>query len=78
MNMQATITPSGPFRVVKRTDLGGDRVWDVYGDHIGDYLATMRPSLPVSSKGVAARICESANARHAAAQPQEGTPNGRE
>ncbi len=54
----------GPFRVVKRHGL--DRVWDVYGDHIGDYLATMNPTLPVSSRSVAERICESANAAHAA------------
>lgn len=56
----------GPFRVVRRHDIGGDRIWDVYGDHIGDYLATMNPTLPVSQLSTAERICASANANHRA------------
>lgn len=54
---------AGPFRVVKRRDVGGDRIWDVYSDTLGDYLATMNPTLPVSSEAVAQRICDAANDR---------------
>jgi hypothetical protein len=77
---QPAIPTSQPFRVVKRTDIGGARVWDVYGDHLGDYLATMNPILPVSRATEGRRICDVANARYASsiAQPQGGTPNGRE
>lgn len=59
-----------PCRVVKRHNAGGHRIWDVYDDHIGDYLATMNPTLPVSSEAVAQRICDNANACHAARQEQ--------
>lgn len=54
----------GPCRVEKRAGIG--RIWDVYCDDIGDYLATMNPTLPVSNKSVAERICAGANARRAA------------
>lgn len=64
--MGAQHTP-GPFRVVRR-EYGAPRIWDVYGDHIGDYLATMNPALPVSSKDVAERICNNANAAIAKAR----------
>lgn len=52
--------PPGPCRVVKRH--GIDRIWDVYCDDIGDYLATMNPTLPVTRRDVAKRICDNANA----------------
>lgn len=58
---------SGPCRVVRHHGVG--RVWDVYCDDIGDYLATMNPSLPVSSQALAERICEEENAK---SQAREG------
>lgn len=42
------------------------RCWDVYCDEIGDFVATMRPSLPVADRKVAQRICDNLNARYAA------------
>jgi hypothetical protein len=63
---------AGPFRVVKRHNLGSGRIWDVYGDHIGDYLATMNPTLPVTQRSVAERICNNANAQEAAALARAG------
>lgn len=54
-------------RVVKRHDLGGHRIWDVYDDRIGDYVATLNPTLPVSSYAVAERIRDTLNSRRDAA-----------
>lgn len=62
---------AGSCRVVRRPGQG--RIWDVYCDDIGDYVATMNPTLPVSSREVAERICDSLNARRAARKAQEGS-----
>lgn len=64
--MGAQHTP-GPFRVVER-EFGGPRIWDVWGDHLDDYLATMNPTLPVSRRETAERICNEANAAIAKAR----------
>jgi hypothetical protein len=55
----------GPNRVVDRRSTTGfpvERRWDVYNDEIGDFVATMNPTLPVSSRAEAERICDSLNA----------------
>jgi hypothetical protein len=58
----------GPNRVVdlrKTTGFPPERRWDVYNDDIGDFVATMNPTLPVSSLAVAEGICDSLNKRDA-------------
>lgn len=66
----AAIAEIGMCRVVKRHGIG--RIWDVFDDRINDYVATMNPTLPVSSCSVAERICNSINARRASLAQSKG------